>query len=218
MHRNDDPELLAVIESQAKAIVISPGPCDPDAAGQCLEVVKRFSGRVPILGVCLGHQVIYQAFGGEIVRAAEPVHGRSTMISLEPGGLFDGIASPTAFARYHSLVGDRTAVPSSLAVTATAVDSQEIMAVQHGSDPTFGVQFHPESVLSRDGYRILANFLIEAGLSAQPIPTSSLPFSDLQVADCEPSATALHYQSPNEQGPNEQDPGVPATVLPTPPR
>ncbi|GAB5406983.1 MAG: aminodeoxychorismate synthase component 2 [Aureliella sp.] len=213
--RNDAAELLEVIESQADAIVISPGPCDPDAAGQCLEVVRRFSGQVPIFGVCLGHQVIYQAFGGAITRAEVPVHGRSTMISLETGGLFDKIASPTAFARYHSLVGDRQRLPSSLRVTATAVDSQEIMAVQHVSHRTFGVQFHPESVLSCDGYRILANFLREAGLVAGEVEGGSdtLPTSDLQADDCEPSATVLHYQA-------SSDPSSvrPATVLPSPPR
>lgn len=172
--RNDSPEIDAAMGGNCQGIVLSPGPCGPGSAGRCLEIVSRWSGKLPILGVCLGHQVIYEAFGGTVARAAAPVHGRSTSIRLGESRLFESIPAVESFARYHSLVGLESSLPSCLRVTARSLDSEEIMAVEHVQDPTFGVQFHPESVLSSSGYQMLSNFLQLAGLD---VP-SKLPAND----------------------------------------
>ena len=148
----------AVRALEPEAIVLSPGPCTPAEAGCSIEIVKCLHRDVPILGVCLGHQAIAQAFGGRIVRAAEPVHGRSTLVRHCGTGLFDAIGNPATACRYHSLVVDPGTLPVELAVTATT-DDGTIMAIEHREWPVFGVQFHPESVLTRDGYRLLGNFL-----------------------------------------------------------
>ncbi len=172
--RNDSPEVLELAE-QAAALILSPGPKTPRAAGKCLEIVQEHSGRIPMLGVCLGHQVIYEAFGGEIVRAQRPMHGRMHRIETDSSRLFEGIPSGSAFARYHSLVGNRDEIPAWLRVTAWSADG-EIMALEHREHLTFGVQFHPESILSLHGPKLLQNFLQSAGL-----PNSGqLPASDLQ--------------------------------------
>ncbi|MCA9194083.1 MAG: aminodeoxychorismate/anthranilate synthase component II [Planctomycetales bacterium] len=152
---------------QFQAVVISPGPKAPQDAGQCIELVREFSGKLPILGVCLGHQVICEAFGGRIIRAREPMHGRASPIQLEACQLFANIESPQPFARYHSLIAD----PESLNRTPLQVIASshlgEVMAVQHANHITIGVQFHPESVLSLSGLRLLANFCQLAGLSCK---------------------------------------------------
>ncbi len=145
------------------ALVLSPGPKRPCEAGYCLEMVQTFSGNLPILGVCLGHQVIYEAFGGLVVRADVPMHGRASPIRLGPSRLFAGLSqgdgeAEVEFARYHSLVAQPASLPQHLLVTARSIDNQ-IMAVEHRSHATYGVQFHPESILSPRGYRVLANFL-----------------------------------------------------------
>lgn len=156
--RND-----AVTEADlaAKAIVISPGPCTPQEAGCSLDVVRRLSGRVPILGVCLGHQVIGQVFGGRVVRAQHPMHGEASMIRHDGTGVFAGLPQPFSAGRYHSLIVEDVAA-TDLRITATSEDG-EIMGLCHRSHPTMGVQFHPESILTEHGYDMLRNFLKEAG-------------------------------------------------------
>jgi len=156
-----------VRDREPAAIVISPGPCTPAAAGCSLEVVRTLRGRVPILGVCLGHQAIAAAAGARIVRAAEPVHGRATMIHHDGVDLFAGIPSPMLACRYHSLVVDPATLPRDLVVTARD-DAGTIMALADERAAVYGVQFHPESILTRHGFRVLANFLARAGIAHDP--------------------------------------------------
>ncbi|MEO8268493.1 MAG: aminodeoxychorismate/anthranilate synthase component II [Aureliella sp.] len=163
------PKPFLCLGIDPSALVISPGPKRPCDAGYCLELVQTLSGSLPILGICLGHQVIYEAFGGEVVRAKVPMHGRASPIRLGSSRLFSGLLhggdqSQVEFARYHSLIAQPESLPQSLRVTAWSHDG-EIMAVEHRSHDTLGVQFHPESILSPNGYRVLANFLHIAGLS-----------------------------------------------------
>ncbi len=160
--RND---AVGEADLKAKAIVISPGPCTPHEAGESLGIVRKFSGRLPILGVCLGHQCIGAAYGGEIVRAGAPMHGKTSRIHHSGTGLFSGLPTPFSATRYHSLVIAPDSVPPCLHVTATSEDG-EIMAVQHIEHPVYGVQFHPESVLTEHGYRLLDHFL--HGVPATP--------------------------------------------------
>jgi len=140
-------------------IVISPGPKEPRDAGVSLEVVRRFSGRLPLLGVCLGHQCIVEAFGGRIVRAPRPVHGKASDIGHDGTGLFAGLPTPLAVGRYHSLVAEESSFPDVLEVTSRSADDDVIMAVSHRDHPTVGVQFHPESILTAHGHALLRNFL-----------------------------------------------------------
>ena len=158
MVRNDAICPADIRAMRPAALVLSPGPCTPNEAGSSLALVRELHQEMPILGVCLGHQTIGQALGGSIVRAREPVHGRCSLIAHHKRGLFEGVASPTVACRYHSLVIDPESLPDDLAVTA-ALDDGTIMAVEHRRFPVYGVQFHPESVLTADGYRLLANFL-----------------------------------------------------------
>jgi anthranilate synthase/aminodeoxychorismate synthase-like glutamine amidotransferase len=146
------------------AIVISPGPCTPAEAGCSIEVVRHLRGRVPILGVCLGHQAIAVAAGGRIVRATEPTHGRATSIHHDAINLFAGIPSPMIAGRYHSLVVDPASLPADLTVIARD-DSGTIMAVADEGSALYGVQFHPESILTRQGFQLLGNFLLRAGIA-----------------------------------------------------
>lgn len=158
VHRNDKITADAVIAADPEAIVLSPGPCTPNEAGICLEVIEKASARIPILGVCLGHQAIGQVFGGDVVRAPVPVHGKLSTMRHEARGLFRGINGPFRATRYHSLVVDRASLPDALAVTAETDDAL-IMGLQHKSRPVHGVQFHPESIASEHGHLILKNFL-----------------------------------------------------------
>jgi para-aminobenzoate synthetase component II len=145
----------------AKAIVISPGPCTPDEAGASMDVIRQFSGKIPILGVCLGHQAIGQVFGGEVVRAREPMHGEASNIQHDGTGVFAGLPQGFAAGRYHSLIVENVE-DTDLAVTARS-NTGEIMGLQHKQHPTFGVQFHPESILTEHGYDMLRNFLKVVG-------------------------------------------------------
>ena len=139
-------------------IISSPGPCTPDEAGVSLDVIRRFGASIPTLGVCLGHQAIGAAYGGRVVRAARPMHGKTSDIAHDGTGLFAGLSSPFKATRYHSLVLERGSLPADLLVTATAEDG-EIMAVRHRAHPVVGTQFHPESVLTEGGHAILGRFL-----------------------------------------------------------
>ena len=156
--RNDEITLDEVAARAPERIVISPGPCTPSEAGISVPLIRRFAGKVPILGVCLGHQAIGQAFGGRVVRAARVMHGKLSPIVHEGTGVFGGLPSPFTATRYHSLAIERASLPDALEVTATA-DDGEIMGVRHRSYPVEGVQFHPEAILTEHGHRLLANFL-----------------------------------------------------------
>ncbi len=158
VRRNDQVTLEEIRGMKPKGIVISPGPCTPKEAGISVDVIREFYREVPILGVCLGHQSIGFAFGGRIVRAKRLMHGKVSEITHTGGDLFKGIPKPFRAVRYHSLVIDRETLPDVLEVTAWSEDG-EIMGVQHRDYPLYGVQFHPESVLSDHGIDILRNFL-----------------------------------------------------------
>lgn len=160
--RNDDITCDEIAAKSPDAIVLSPGPCTPDEAGISCDVVRRFAGRMPMLGVCLGHQAIGQVFGGTIVRAKRLMHGKVDSIEHSGEGLFTGLATPIEATRYHSLVIDPPTLPKEFAVDAwsTAPDgSREIMAIRHRTMPVYGLQFHPESFLTHVGYDLLRAFL-----------------------------------------------------------
>jgi len=157
VHRNDKIAANEVIAAKPDAIVLSPGPCTPNEAGICLDLIDKASASIPMLGVCLGHQAMGQAFGGEIVRAP-PVHGKLHDIRHQGAGVFRGINGPFKATRYHSLVVERNTLPDDLAVTAETNDGL-VMGMSHRSLPLHGVQFHPESIASEHGHLILKNFL-----------------------------------------------------------
>ena len=158
VHRNDKITAERVIGMEPDAVVLSPGPCTPNDAGICLELIAKAAPTIPVLGVCLGHQAIGQAFGGEVVRAPVPVHGKLSEIRHQGDGVFRGINAPFKATRYHSLVVERASLPAELKVTAEA-DDQLIMGLAHGTLAVHGVQFHPESIASEHGHLILRNFL-----------------------------------------------------------
>jgi anthranilate synthase component 2 len=158
VHRNDKATTDDVVAGDPDAIVLSPGPCTPNEAGICLDLIDKAAATIPILGVCLGHQAIGQAFGGNVVRAPAPVHGKLSDIRHEAKGVFHGINGPFKATRYHSLVVDRETLPGELAVTAETGD-RLIMGLSHATLPVHGVQFHPESIASNHGHLILKNFL-----------------------------------------------------------
>jgi anthranilate synthase component 2 len=175
VHRNNKITVDDVLSSKPEAIVLSPGPCTPNEAGICLDLIARASSKIPIFGVCLGLQAIGQAFGGKIVRAPTPVHGKLSQIRHAGAGVFRGINGPFLATRYHSLVIDRATIPESLAVTAEA-DDRLIMGVSHKQLPVHGVQFHPESIASEHGHLILKNFLdLAAQWNAAHGQTASAP-------------------------------------------
>jgi anthranilate synthase component II len=158
VHRNDKITVDALATARPDAIVISPGPCTPNEAGISLELVKRLGERVPIFGVCLGHQAIGAAYGGDVVRAPVPVHGKLSTIKHNGEGVLRGINAPFEATRYHSLVVKRDTMPADLKVTAETDDGL-VMAMSHNKHPVHGVQFHPESIASEHGQTILKNFL-----------------------------------------------------------
>jgi anthranilate synthase/aminodeoxychorismate synthase-like glutamine amidotransferase len=160
--RNDAINACEVRARRPDAIVISPGPCTPNEAGSSLEIVRRLADEIPILGVCLGHQTVAAALGGTIVRAEQPMHGRTSQVYHNGDDLFDGIVNPMTVCRYHSLVVNEDALPNCFSVTARSDDA--IMAIRHKERPVIGVQFHPESILTDAGYSLLANFLRIAGI------------------------------------------------------
>ncbi|MBF0092991.1 MAG: aminodeoxychorismate/anthranilate synthase component II [Alphaproteobacteria bacterium] len=158
VHRNDAVSVDEVMAMAPQGIVISPGPCDPDRAGICLDLIRRAAGTLPIFGVCLGHQSIGQAFGGRVVRAPRPMHGKISDIRHGGTGLFEGLGNPFKATRYHSLAVERDTLPDCLDITAES-DDGVIMGLAHKSLPIHGVQFHPESIASEHGHALIANFL-----------------------------------------------------------
>jgi len=168
--RNDAVSVADVKRMAPQAIVISPGPCTPGQAGISVELVRSLSASIPILGVCLGHQAIGAALGGRVVRAPAPVHGTSWLVRHEATPLFAGLANPFRAGRYHSLCVVEEILPPEVRVTART-DDGVVMAIEHQTRPLFGVQFHPESVLTESGHRLLANFLSLAGIPAGEMPS-----------------------------------------------
>jgi len=161
--RNDALSAADALKKRPRAIILSPGPCTPDEAGICLEVLERAPTDLPILGVCLGHQAMGQAFGGEVVRAQTIMHGKVSPVRHRGGGVFRGLPSPFNATRYHSLAVRRDTFPDVLNVDAET-DDGEVMGLSHKTRPLFGVQFHPESIASEHGHAIIANFLAAAGV------------------------------------------------------
>ncbi len=167
VHRNDALTAAEALAKRPSGIVLSPGPCDPDKAGICLDLIKAADGRVPILGVCLGHQSIGQAYGGKVVRAPVCMHGKTSMIHHQGKGVFKGLPDPFEATRYHSLIVDRASLPDCFEVTAETDDGL-IMGLQHKTLPLHGVQFHPESIATQNGHALLKNFLEIAERAVEP--------------------------------------------------
>ena len=167
--RNDRISAAEAMKLRPDSIVLSPGPCDPDKAGICLELIRTAAGSIPILGVCLGHQAIGQAYGGRIVRAPEPMHGKLSRIHHTGKSVFRGLEDGFPATRYHSLVVDRASLPDTLEITAETEDGV-IMGVAHKTLPVHGVQFHPESIASAHGHALLRNFLELAHAAGTRVP------------------------------------------------
>ena len=159
VYRNDQITLDDIEVLAPSRIVISPGPCTPSEAGISLDLVREYGAAIPILGVCLGHQSIAQAYGGRVVRAGKLMHGKTSMITHQADGMFSDIPNPFQATRYHSLVVDAPSLPDCFRITARAEDDREIMAISHKEHPVEGVQFHPESVLTQYGHKLLQNFI-----------------------------------------------------------
>jgi len=162
VHRNDKITVDEVLAKHPQGIILSPGPCTPDTAGICLDLIKRASGKIPIFGVCLGHQAIGQVFGGKVIRAPKPMHGKLSKVHHNGKGVFRDVPNDFDATRYHSLTVEPETFPSELEITAQSEDGV-IQGLQHKSLPIFGVQFHPESIASEHGHKILANFLQDCG-------------------------------------------------------
>jgi anthranilate synthase component 2 len=172
VRRNDAMTVDDILELAPSHVIISPGPCSPVEAGISTDLVRRVGPSIPVLDVCLGHQCIGAAYGGEIVRAGRPMHGKTSRIHHRGSDLFTGLPNPFLASRYHSLVISPASVPRELEVTATSEDG-EIMAVKHATHPVFGVQFHPESVLTQHGYRMLDHFLHGVPAAPRELPPAA---------------------------------------------
>ncbi len=166
--RNDQVTSEDVLGLKPNAIVLSPGPCDPDRAGICIDLVKKAAGKVPVLGVCLGHQTIGQVFGGRVIRAPQPMHGKLSRIHHTDKGVFAGLKQDFTATRYHSLIVEKKTLPADLEITAETEDGL-IMGLQHKTHAIHGVQFHPESIASEQGHALLGNFLRLAGMQVKPL-------------------------------------------------
>lgn len=162
--RNDKVTAEEVIAQKPKAIVLSPGPCTPNEAGVCLDLIKKAGATIPLLGVCLGHQSIGQCYGGKVIRAPQPMHGKLSTITHTNKGIFEGLPKQFEITRYHSLIVERATLPDCLEITAETSDGI-IMGLQHKTHAVHGVQFHPESIASQQGHALLANFLRLAGFT-----------------------------------------------------
>jgi anthranilate synthase component 2 len=174
VYRNDQISVAEVMAKAPQGIILSPGPCDPDRAGICLDLIKAAAGKIPILGVCLGHQAIGQAFGGKVVRADKPMHGKLSHVNHRNKSVFQDIPNHFSATRYHSLVVDRATLPEDLEITAET-DDGTIMGLAHKSMLIAGVQFHPESIASEYGHKLLGNFLTAAGLNKLNTPLGATP-------------------------------------------
>jgi anthranilate synthase component 2 len=189
VHRNDKISVDEVMALGPQGIVLSPGPCTPNEAGICLELIEKASGTIPILGVCLGHQAIGQALGGKVIRAPHMVHGKLSRITHDASGVFRGINGPFNATRYHSLVVERASIPRALKVNAETSDGL-VMGMAHESLPLHGLQFHPESIASEHGHLMLRNFLELAAVwnkargrgSSAPVQASSAQYAPAQLA------------------------------------
>lgn len=170
--RNDQVTPAEVLGLNPQAIVLSPGPCDPDRAGICIDLVQQAAGKVPVLGVCLGHQTIGQVFGGRVIRAPQPMHGKLSRIHHANKGVFAGLRQDFTATRYHSLIVEKKTLPADLEITAETEDGL-IMGLQHKTHAIHGVQFHPESIASEEGHKLLANFLRLAGMQVKPLPRAA---------------------------------------------
>jgi len=189
--RHDAVTVDEVAAMAPSHIIISPGPCSPTEAGISTEVVRRLGSAIPILGVCLGHQCIGAAYGGEIVRAGQPMHGKTSLIHHRGSGIFRGLPTPFRATRYHSLVISPASVPAELEVLAASEDG-EIMAVQHRRDPVYGLQFHPESVLTEHGYRLVDHFLHGVPAAPRTLPLTA----DGALVPSGPEASTLASNPP----------------------
>ncbi|WP_018759450.1 aminodeoxychorismate/anthranilate synthase component II [Paenibacillus terrigena] len=158
VHRNDEIDIAGIEALKPDHILISPGPCTPNEAGISMEVIAYFKGKIPILGVCLGHQSIGQVFGGNVIRAEKLMHGKTSEMHHNGAGLFEGLPSPFTATRYHSLIVERESLPDCLEITAETADG-EIMGLRHREYPIVGLQFHPESIMTDHGHQMLSNFL-----------------------------------------------------------
>jgi anthranilate synthase/aminodeoxychorismate synthase-like glutamine amidotransferase len=168
VHRNDAISVEGVAARQPDAIVISPGPCTPSEAGISVSLVRQLGASVPILGVCLGHQAIAEAYGGRVIRAGRVMHGKTSLVRHDGTGLFADLPSPLQVMRYHSLIAERDSLPDALEILAVADDDpDEVHAVRHREHPVWGVQFHPESIMTDHGKTMLSNFLRLAAVARQ---------------------------------------------------
>jgi anthranilate synthase component 2 len=170
--RNDEVDVAGIRVRAPDALVLSPGPCTPDEAGVTLAAIRALSGALPILGVCLGHQAVGQAFGGKVVRNQRIVHGKASPIRHRGEGLYAGLSAPFQAGRYHSLVVERASLPAALEVTSWT-DEDEIMGLRHRTLDVEGVQFHPESILTLEGKKLLSNWLAHVTAARRPLPTSA---------------------------------------------
>ncbi|HUF34336.1 MAG TPA: aminodeoxychorismate/anthranilate synthase component II [Gemmatimonadales bacterium] len=191
VRRHDVMSVEDILALAPSHVIISPGPCSPAEAGISTEVVRRIGPRIPILGVCLGHQCIGAAYGGEIVRAGRPMHGKTSRVHHGGTGLFSGLPTPFLATRYHSLVIAPASVPAELEVTATSEDG-EIMAVRHARHPVYGLQFHPESVLTEHGYRLVDHFLHGVPATPRALP----PAADKVLVPARVEARTLASEPP----------------------
>ena len=159
--RNDKITVADVEKINPDILVISPGPCSPKEAGMSVELIQNFYNKIPILGICLGHQSLIHAFGGRVVRAGKIMHGKTSLIDHDGQGVFADLEHPIEVMRYHSLVGEKETLPDVFTVTATAQDDGEIMGIRHKEYPVEGIQFHPESIMTPDGMQMLRNFVLQ---------------------------------------------------------
>ncbi|MBT4158698.1 MAG: aminodeoxychorismate/anthranilate synthase component II [Planctomycetaceae bacterium] len=181
-------QIKEIVTCKPEALVISPGPCTPKEAGVSVACVQHFRGSIPVLGVCLGHQVIVEALGGRVISSKAPRHGRMSKVQHESTDLFSGIPNPMSACRYHSLIAEERSLPESLRITARTHDGS-IMAVENQKDHLYGVQFHPESILTHGGFRLLANFLLTAGVSVDDAIVNELDRSVVSQASLSTAAS-----------------------------